>query len=396
VGQAQRKIANTQKRIDEVDAALESDPPVEEKLALESEKAVLERMLADYVKNFVDLSNLSAEESQPNTLSIIEPSHASMNPIRPRVRLYSLMGAVIGLVFALGLLFLWEYLDDTVQSTDELSQFKGLAFLGVIGKIKGRNRSEKVLVRLEPFSAVIEAFRMIRNKIQFGSDQKPMKSLVVTSPGAGEGKTITAANLAVILAQANRETILVDADFREPRLHEAFQASNEYGLGDLLTAAQPDIKAGLKDTGIDHLRILTSGKPLVNSSELFSSNRMNEILAYLEETADMVILDSPAALVAADAMILSHQADGVIVVIRAGKTKRKNIRQTLSDLEEAGAHVVGCVYNQIPRRTGTGAISGKPRDRKEQASGKVSGSKEKRPVDPGGVQPAAIRVKEKM
>jgi non-specific protein-tyrosine kinase len=153
----------------------------------------------------------------------------------------------------------------------------------------------------------------------------------------------------VVFAQANLRTIVVDADLRHPSLHEVFEMKNEKGLGDLLESPEMHVEDCLQPTGINNLQILTSGKGLVDPSERLGSERMNEIMARLNKSADIVIFDCPPALIFADALDLGRRMDGVIVVLRAGKSKRDVVNQVLFDLRNARANVLGTILNDSPR-----------------------------------------------
>jgi capsular exopolysaccharide synthesis family protein len=343
----QARILSGEKRVKEIETAMDGSLSATKMLELQTEKTNLERLIADHVLNYVELSNLAAQDRTPNSLSVIETAHSGKDPIRPRVNLNILLGAGLGMLLALGIIFLSEFLNDSIKSTDDLSQFDKLNILGTFGRIKGKTDSEKIVTHLEPSSPTMESFRMIRNKIRLGSVENPPKSIVVTSPEPEEGKSVTAANLGVIMAQANIKTIIVDADLRHPVLHQVFKVLNKSGLSDLLASPEIDIQKYLKNTSINNLKIITSGESSQDQSELLRSERISEILKCLEEKADVIIIDSPPALLTADATILSNRADGVILVLRAGKTRRKALRQTLVDLEEANANILGCIYNQI-------------------------------------------------
>jgi len=343
----QARILKGQERIREIEDALEGSLTPAKMFELQTEKTNLERLIADNVTNYVQLSNLAAQDRSPNSLSIIETASARQTPIRPRVNLITLLSGGLGLILALGIIFLWEFLDDTIKSMNDLSQFGELNVLGVIGKIKGHTDSDRLITNLEPSSPTKESYRMIRNKIRLGSGNHPARSIVVTSPEPEEGKSITAANLGIIMAQAEMKTVIVDADLRHPKLHQVFDVKNKFGLADLLNPSKTDIGFYLKSTAIDHLQIITSGESIHDPSERLRSERISEILDYLKEKAEVIIIDSPPALLTADSTILSNRADGVIVVVRAGQSKRRAIRQILSDLSEANATLLGCIYNQV-------------------------------------------------
>jgi capsular exopolysaccharide synthesis family protein len=253
------------------------------------------------------------------------------------------------MLLALGLIFLWEYLDDSIKSADDLSQFGNLNVLGAVGRIKVRNDSRKIVTHLDPSSPTSESFRMIRNKLRFGSADELPKSILVTSPQPEEGKSITAANLGIIMAKANIKTILVDADLSHPVLHDVFNVKFKSGLADLINSPVTGIQDCLKKTSIDNLQIITGGETSQDQTERLSAERISEILKTLQDQAEIIIIDSPPVLLTADAAILSNRADGVIVVVRAGKSKRKAVRQALIDLQEANANILGCIYNQVSK-----------------------------------------------
>jgi non-specific protein-tyrosine kinase len=168
----------------------------------------------------------------------------------------------------------------------------------------------------------------------------------VTSPTPGEGSSMTAANLAVVMAQTGAKIVLVDSNLRHPLLHEIFEIPQQDGLTDLLCAPELDITCYLKDTHVENLQVLTSGELLpVNPSDLLSAQRMQKLLARLNQIADVAIFDSPPVLAVADAGVISTQVDGVVLLIEAGKTRREATRQTLYYLQQVGARILGAVLN---------------------------------------------------
>lgn len=345
----QLRILDGQTRIKEIEAAMTERITPSKMIELQAEKVNMERLVADLVLNFVELSNLAAQDRNPNALSIVETAYAEKDPIRPRANLNILLGAGLGMLLALGLIFLWEYIDDAIKDVDDLSAYEKLNVLGTVGKIKGQRYSEKVVTHWLPSSPTAESYRMIRNKIRFGAGGSQARSIVVTSPEPEEGKSITAANLGVIMAQAGIRTVLVDADLRHPVQHQAFAVKLKSGLADLISTQGATIVDCLKPTSIENLHVITAGESAQNELEQMNSDRISAVLTTLEQYAEVIIIDSPPALLTADAMTLSNRADGAIVVVRAGKTKRKALRQTLIDMQEANANVIGCIYNQ-PRK----------------------------------------------
>jgi non-specific protein-tyrosine kinase len=346
----QERIVNGQARLAEIDTALQR-PVSEAQLAqLQAERTSLLLLLAEWEKSYTGLLTLTREENVSNQLTVIESAYSESAPIRPRVPLMTALSGGIGLLLALGLIFLLDFLDDTYKSSSDLSRLENLKNLGSIGRIKGKKYSDKIIARLEPFSPITEAYRIIRSRIWFRSGDTLGKStIMVTSSVPQEGKSVTAANLGIVMAQSNYRTIIVDADLRNPVLHKVFNVKKEVGLGDLLSSPEVKIDDCLKKTWVNNLQVITSGQATPDPSERLGSSRMREILTRLKEIADIVIFDSPSALLFADAVVLSNQVDGVIVVIRAGKTKRSAIRQTLFDLQIAKANLLGSVFNYAPQ-----------------------------------------------
>ncbi len=197
-----------------------------------------------------------------------------------------------------------------------------------------------------PQSPAAEAYRTLRANLHFAALDAPLRSLVITSPSSQEDKTTAAANLGVVLAQAEKRVILVDADLRQPRLHALFGLDNAAGLLDALSDAQ--IQHLLQPTGVSGLSVLTSGKLPVVPSDALSSGRMTRLIRQLETLADMVIFDTPPALSVSDAALLASQAGAALLVIEAGKTRREQAQAAKDVLERARARLLGAIMLNAP------------------------------------------------
>ncbi len=195
-----------------------------------------------------------------------------------------------------------------------------------------------------------EAYRSLRTSIEFASVDAPVRTLLVTSAIPGEGKTTTAANVAVVFAQAGRRTILLDADFRKPGVHRIFDLPNSEGLSNLLRSDGTLIDQVAQPTEQPGLRIVTTGPLPPNPAELLGSQRMRTILGRLREAADLVVIDSPPLQAVTDAVLLSAATDGTLLVIDAGRTHRGAVQRGRESLAQAGAHVLGVVLNRLPER----------------------------------------------
>jgi non-specific protein-tyrosine kinase len=202
----------------------------------------------------------------------------------------------------------------------------------------------------DPRSPASEAYRTLRTNLSFYSLDTPVRTLVVTSPAAGEGKSTTLANLAVTMAQSGRKTILVDCDLRRPNLHELLSLPMSPGLTDVLLAEGDRLP--LQRTEVDNLMLLSSGSKPPNPTDLLGSGRMDQIIAQLASEADFVLFDAPPVMVAADAAILGAKTDGVLLVIQAGKTRRDHSERARELLQKAKVHIVGAALTNAPKEEG--------------------------------------------
>jgi capsular exopolysaccharide synthesis family protein len=199
----------------------------------------------------------------------------------------------------------------------------------------------QLVMLVDPRSAAAEAYRTLRTNIQFSSLDREVRSIAITSAGAGDGKSTTLANLAIAIAEGGHRVIAVDADLRRPGLHALFGLDNREGL---TTAVLDDhTRLPLQDTPVPGLRLLASGPLPPNPAELVGSRRLDRVLRQLREAADYVLLDTPPAAALSDAPTLAARVDGVVLVIGAGRTKRELARRAKEQLERVQAHILGVV-----------------------------------------------------
>jgi non-specific protein-tyrosine kinase len=213
------------------------------------------------------------------------------------------------------------------------------------------HRSDSLVTLTSPRSPVSEAYRTLRTNLEFSSLDEPLRTMVVTSPGPEEGKSTTLANLAVTLAHAEKRVILVDCDLRRPSQHEIFGLSNGVGLTTMVVDEEAMRDPPLLETGVEGLQLLPSGPLPPNPSELVGSRRMAEIISALSERADIVLFDAPPVIAVTDAAVLASRVDGVLLVIKAGTTKRDHAKRAKALLDKVNAHVVGAVLNNIKMDT---------------------------------------------
>ncbi|HID89784.1 MAG TPA: polysaccharide biosynthesis tyrosine autokinase [Anaerolineae bacterium] len=200
----------------------------------------------------------------------------------------------------------------------------------------------------DPRSPAAEAYRTLRTNLTFAGLDKPIETLVVTSAAPGEGKSTTLANLAVTMAQGERRTILVDADLRRPSLHEIFGVSNSRGLTTMFVEQGALEEPPLVATEVDNLFLLPSGPTPPNPADLLGSRRMEEVINVLREQADLVLFDAPPVIAVTDAAVLGTKVDGVLLVVRAGHTRREHARRAKELLERVRVRVIGAVLTNAP------------------------------------------------
>ncbi|HZW04457.1 MAG TPA: polysaccharide biosynthesis tyrosine autokinase, partial [Anaerolineaceae bacterium] len=343
------KITVNQAEIDRREEAYLKAGLESERQAIEKEITRLEGLVSTWENNYSRLLIVNESNEASNYVAVIEPAQAGNSPVRPDVQTNVLLAGVIGLVLGLAVIFLLDNLDDTLKSEEALEQAVHLIPLGVVTQMKNKKEDDKLVTAQNPFSATQEAFRMIRSNIQFMAVDRPSKTIMITSTDAGDGKSLTAANMGLAMAQAGLRTILVDADLRQPKLHTLFKMNNREGLTDLLAPSELDLTQVLKGTMHEHLQILTSGTRPPNPTELLGSQRMRQLLAALSEMADVVILDSMPVLPVADSAVLSNRVDGVILVVDSTRTRRSDLKKAIQVLEKADAKIWGAVLNRMPR-----------------------------------------------
>jgi capsular exopolysaccharide synthesis family protein len=199
-----------------------------------------------------------------------------------------------------------------------------------------------------PFSIVAEDFRMLGNKIRLLTENSPIKTILITSPVSYEGKSTVCSNLGIVLCRMGLRVVVVDADMHLPRIHKLFGLAQASGLADSLRTG--NINGSLQATGLDELKILTSGGVPINPAELLSSPNLEKLLQELKRRTDLVLIDCPPVLAASDASILAPRVDGVLLVLRAGFSESKTAQEALEALVQVKAKVVGVMLNSVPTK----------------------------------------------
>jgi polysaccharide biosynthesis transport protein len=271
-------------------------------------------------------------------------------PVSPKVEQNLWIAAILGLIFGLVIAVVVDYLDDSIKDPKEAENLLDLPVIGLIAY--ATDETPDLADNPKSRSHLAEAFRTLRANIRFSATDRPLKTLLVTSPGPSEGKSTIVADLAIAVANAGQKVIAVDTDLRRPALHRFFNVENDVGLTSVLIGER-SLDEVLVDTGESGVTLLTSGAIPPNPIEFIESDAMRELIEALKERADVVIFDSPPLLLVADAQILSSIADGTLLVVEMKRTRREMARQGKELLVRAGARILGLAANKL-RRAGGG------------------------------------------
>ncbi len=281
----------------------------------------------------------------------IDKAEIPATPIKPKKKLNIMLAAIIFLFMGIGLAFFFEYLDNTIKTPEDIKRYLDIPFIGPVphidtSEIKGFTTPELITLH-KPKSHASEAYKGLRTSIMFSFPDNKPKVLLVTSSGPSEGKTITSVNLALTIAQSGSRVIMLDLDMRKPRLHRILKTKNEKGVTNLLIG-QCSLEEVIQDGPTNsNLKIITCGQRPPNPAELLASAHLKDILEELKIKYDMVIIDSPPLVAVTDSVLISRIVDGVCLVLHGGVTSREIIMRGRDLLQNANAHILGVVINNI-------------------------------------------------
>lgn len=280
------------------------------------------------------------------------------SPSLPNTRLNVALGALIGLALGIGYAVIRHVLDRRVRNPRDIERETGVSVVGTLPLEKDLTNDRRILIfdgptRTQNSSAVTEAMRELRTNLQFMDVDNPPRVIVVSSPLPGDGKSTTAANLAISLAAAGQRVVLIDADLRRPVVSSLFDLPEGAGLTDVLAGRAEFIDVVHAADSAGNLAVLGAGRIPPNPSEVLGSQRMRDLLKSLRERAT-VIVDSPPTIPVTDAAVLSTGADGVLLVVSAGRTTYEMMQKALENISKANGRVLGVVLNKVPKR-GAGA-----------------------------------------
>ncbi len=344
----QARISELDRQIAEFDAAHPppsnlppgAQPPrLPEREGLESQRFFF-RQKAEQLNVDAQLKNGGSQ--------LVAPAVPPSKPIRPQPVRNVILGVVAGVILGVGMVFLLEQLDDSIKNKEDVERVaRDVAVVGVIPVITGwRNRSETRLVaQTDPNSPAAEAYRTLRTSIEFLGLDRPIRTLQITSPSAGEGKTTTIVNLAVTLAQAGRRVIVVSCDLRRPRVHDFLGLPDDVGFTSLLLQ-EASLSAVLQPVpGVRDVSLIASGPLPPNPSELLASKRTTQVFETLKDAADIVLIDSTPVLPVTDAAVLATKVDATLMIATAGTTSKKGLARAFELLRQVHAPIIGTVLN---------------------------------------------------
>ncbi len=303
------------------------------------------------IKRFKETS--LTEDMKTGNIRIVDRAEVPEYPIKPKKKLNILLAIIVSLLTGTGLAFFFEYLDNTIKLPEEVEKHLNIPFLGSTPLFSTKNKwnirgdtSPELVAFNYPRSTASELYRSIRTNILFSSAESVPQVILITGVGPQEGKTITTANLAVTMAQADSKIVILDCDMRRANVHKVFGTANDHGISNLLVG-NSNMREAILHTRIPNLDVIPCGPIPPNPSELLGSTRMTTLLNSLRKHYAHILIDSPPSIAVTDAVVLSKSVDGVILVIRAGYTAKEIIKSGIVQFAAVGTHILGAVLNGV-------------------------------------------------
>ena len=311
-------------------------------LSLEAQSA---RQVYDMLLQTANQTGMAGAYKGSN-IQIVDAAEVPRWPILPNTSRDLTVSFLAGCLLAVGLVFGFEYLDSRIKTPDDLKMHLGLPFLGLVPVVPGKGEEPILLPGGNVPANFSEALRAIRTSVIFSSADEGSRSIVITSTAPHEGKTLVSSNLACALAQTGQRVVLVDGDMRRPRVHDMFGRAQEPGLSNVLVGTTR-LRDAVGPTSIAHLHVLPAGHIPPNPAELLGSNRYIELMHELGLAYDWVIIDAPPVMAVTDAAVIAHAATGVVFVVGAEMTPRRNAVAAVDQLTAARAKFIGAVLNRV-------------------------------------------------
>jgi capsular exopolysaccharide synthesis family protein len=359
------RIRTVSEPLDEVNARVAAAPAGSpERTELEDERQVVTMQvlpelapLQSRESSFrAQLEQLEATQDLSTTggVTILAPADEPSTPVSPRPVPYLVVGALIGVLGGIALAYLVDRLDDSVGSKEESEKITALPTLGMIPKVADHSPATELATVADSASPAAEAYRLLRTSVKFLGIESPLRTVLVTSAAASEGKTITAANLAAVIAQSGDSVLLIGADLRRPRIHDVFGAPQGPGLTTVLLDESDAESTVFGVAEVPGLNVMPPGPTPPNPAELLDSQPARDLFASLADRYDTVLIDSPPVLPVTDAQVLARIADAVLVVVAYRETSRRGLSRAMELLGQVAAPVVGTVLNLVPPKDSYG------------------------------------------
>lgn len=332
------EVMKDKTREDAIGRGLDAQDYVDAKRDFETDQELLSTMRLEQI-------NKTIKAKIPDESIVVhEEPEISNSPVSPNVTLNLVLGAVVGLIFGVGIAFFLEYLDTSVKSLEDVERYLQVPVLAVIPKDVG------VLHKQSGMSPDAEAYRILRTNIEFNRKNPEDNAITVVSGGAGEGKSTTLVNLAYICAQGGYTTLMIDADLRRPRLHTFFDINNSVGLTNYLTT-ELMLEDVILQTPVDNLYFMPSGILPADAAGILNSRRMSELIQDVKQRFDLVLVDSPPILGVSDASVLASEVDLTMIVVQHRKLPRNMLLRVKQAVENVGGNVIGVVLNNVDVRS---------------------------------------------
>jgi exopolysaccharide transport family protein len=305
------------------------------------------------IKRFKETS--LTENIRTGNIRIVDPAEIPRSPVKPKKTQNTLLGLIVGLSLGIGLAFFLEYLDNTIKVPDDIKERLKIPYMGPVPVFKAtmdgnpgnpRTPQDDLVTLSSPKSTASESYRGIRTSILFSAADAAPRAILVASAAPSEGKTVTAANLAVTMAQAGNRVLIIDCDMRRPRLHRMFNVPRDKGISNILVG-NCTVDEAIIHSAIPGIDIIPSGPVSPNPSEMLGSQNMTNFMKSVRDSYDLIILDSSPITAVTDTVILSRFVDGVLIVIRAGETHREIIKNGIGLLKAANARILGAILNGV-------------------------------------------------
>lgn len=309
--------------------------------SLSVKKDIYEKFL-----KYLDLITM-AESISLCEINLIEPAKKQdiLKPYFPKKKYTYLLGIFLGLFWGLGVAFFVEYMDDTLRTPEDLAEFNTITLLGTI--LSSKSMKKGLISALDPRSPVVEAYRVIKNTLKHIGLSKSIKSLVITSPERGNGRTTTAANLGISVAKEGKRVIIIDLDLRNPGIHERFGLNNVKGFTNYLVEDLPMGEIMRRDTGVNNLNIIPCGAIPSDPTVIIESPKIKEVIDELSREYDLILIDTPPLTIVNDALVLGNYTDALIIIVESGKTTLQNLKRSLELLKNADLKFQGIIFNKL-------------------------------------------------